>query len=140
MELERISLTIDKDLMRRFDEMLERTGRSNRSEAIRDLIRARMVEEDWKDDQSDNVATITIVYDHEKRELAERLTHKGHEHHEEILASMHIHLDDRNCLEVIAARGKTRDLKHIADHVIGLKGVKHGRIVLTSGRFEDDEA
>lgn len=136
MELERISLTIDRDLMRRFDALLARTGHTNRSEAIRDLIRARLVEETWTAEDTDAVASITMVYDHEKRELADKLTETGHAHHEQILASMHVHLDRRHCLEVIALRGAPAELRHLADHMIGMKGVKHGQLAMTSAKFE----
>jgi CopG family nickel-responsive transcriptional regulator len=131
-ELERVSLAIEGELIERFDQLLTRGGHSNRSEAIRDLIRNRVVEAEWAAGRGDCVATVTIVYDHTKRELADRLLETGHEHHRMVLATMHVHLDDTHCLEVMALRGKPADLRHFADHLIGMKGVSHGKLVMSS--------
>jgi CopG family nickel-responsive transcriptional regulator len=132
MELERISLAIEKDLIGRFDALVARAGKGNRSEAIRDLIRNRLIEDVWERGRKDAVASLTLVYDHGKRELADRLVDAGHEHHHEVLATLHVHLDHDLCLEVMALRGKPADLRHIAEHLIGLKGVKHGQLVMSS--------
>ena len=132
MELERISLAIEQELIERFDALVARSGKGNRSEAIRDLIRNRLVEEEWEQGKKDAVASLTLVYDHGKRELAERLVEAGHDHHHEVLATLHVHLDHDLCLEVMALRGKPADLRHIAEHLIGLKGVKHGQLVMSS--------
>ena len=130
--LERVSLAIEKELIERFDALVERDGKANRSEAIRDLIRNRLVEEEVAQARGELVATVTIVYDHHKRELADRLVSAGHDHHRAVLASLHVHLDEVNCLEVVAMRGKAKDVRHLAEHLIGMKGVKHGKLVLTS--------
>jgi len=133
-ETERVSLAIESDLLARFDALIERSG-GNRSEVVRDLIRNRLIEEEWTSGtQAEAVGTITIVYEHTKRDLAERLLEVGHDHHAAILASLHIHLDHDTCLEVVALRGKPRELRHIADHMIALKGVKHGKLVSTTAR------
>lgn len=131
-ELERVSLAIEKQLIERFDALIERDGKANRSEAIRDLIRKRLIEDEVASARSEVVATVTIVYDHHKRELAERLVSTGHSHHEHVMASMHVHLDEVNCLEVVALRGRAKDVRHLAEHLIGMKGVKHGKLVLSS--------
>jgi CopG family nickel-responsive transcriptional regulator len=131
-DLERVSLAIEKDLIERFDALVARDGKANRSEAIRDLIRARLVEEEIAVGRGEMVASVTIVYDHHKRELADRLLSVGHDHHKAVLASMHVHLDEVNCLEVVALRGKGKDVRHLAEHLIGMKGVKHGKLVLTT--------
>jgi CopG family transcriptional regulator, nickel-responsive regulator len=131
-DLERVSLAIEKDLIERFDALIARDGRANRSEAIRDLIRARLIEQEAAVERGEMVASVTIVYDHHKRELADRLVSVGHDHHKAVLASMHVHLDEVNCLEVVALRGKAKDVRHLAEHLIGMKGVKHGKLVLTS--------
>ena len=131
-ELERVSLAIEKHLIERFDALVARDGKANRSEAIRDLIRSRLIEEEVAAGQGEVVATVTIVYDHHKRELAERLVSAGHDHHEHVLASMHVHLDESNCLEVTALRGRFKEVRHLAEHMIGMKGVKHGKLVLSS--------
>jgi CopG family nickel-responsive transcriptional regulator len=135
MELERISLAIEKDLVARFDRWLGKRGLSNRSEAVRDLIRARLVEEEQGSGRGEAVASLTLIYDHEQRELSDRLIDAGHHHQARVLSTMHVHLDQRLCLEVLALRGKAADLRHLADHLLGLKGVKHGRLVISSARL-----
>jgi CopG family nickel-responsive transcriptional regulator len=90
------------------------------------------VEEAWAEGGGTAVATVTLIYDHDKRDLSEKLVAKGHEHHGEVLATMHIHLDQKNCLEVIALRGHGKDLIHLAEHLVGMKGVIHGKLVMSS--------
>jgi CopG family transcriptional regulator, nickel-responsive regulator len=131
-DLERVSLAIERDLIERFDALIARDGKANRSEAIRDLIRNRLVEEEVGQGRAELVGTVTIVYDHHKRELADRLLAAGHDHHRAVLASLHVHLDETNCLEVVALRGRGKDVRHLAEHLIGMKGVKHGKLVLTT--------
>jgi len=135
MDLERVSLAIEKTLLRRFDRLLERRGLGNRSEAIRDLIRRRLVEEESLAGRGEVVASLTLVYDHAQRELSDRLVATGHHHPARVLSAMHVHLDERMCLEVMALRGTPAELRHFADHLIGLKGVKHGQLVLSSARL-----
>jgi CopG family nickel-responsive transcriptional regulator len=134
MELERVSLAIEKDLLRRFDALLERRRLGNRSEAMRDLMRRRLVEEEAGGDD-EVVGTLTLVYDHGQRELTDRLVEAGHHHHARVLSTLHVHLDNRLCLEVQALRGTPAELRHLADHVLGLKGVKHGQLVVSSARL-----
>ena len=132
-DLERITIAIEPELLQRFDALIERSGHGNRSEAMRDLIRDRLIDEELSGSvKGQAVATVTLIYEHGKRELADRLMSAGHQHHHEIVASMHVHLDHDNCLEVVALRGKAQSLRHIADHLIGMKGVKHGKVVITS--------
>jgi CopG family nickel-responsive transcriptional regulator len=135
MSLERVSLAIDKDLLERFDRLLEGLRLANRSEAIRDLIRRRLVEEDSERAEGEAVASLTLIYDHEQRELAERLVETGHDHHARVLSTLHVHLDERLCLEVQALRGRGRELRKFAEHLIGLKGVKHGQLVMSSAQL-----
>jgi CopG family nickel-responsive transcriptional regulator len=135
MELERVSLAIETDLLRRFDRLLRRRGLGNRSEAVRDLMRSRLVEEETVAGRAEVVASLTLVYDHEQRELSDRLVATGHHNHARVLSAMHVHLDDRMCLEVMALRGKPAELRHFADHLIGLKGVKHGQLVMSSAKL-----
>jgi CopG family nickel-responsive transcriptional regulator len=130
-QLARISITIEQDLLDRFDALLQASGAGNRSEALRDLIRDRLLEDEASKGQGHAVGTVTMVYDHRRRHLAEQLTDAGHEHHHEILASMHLHLDHDHCLEVIAVRGKRSILRRVADTMIGMKGVLHGKLVLS---------
>jgi CopG family nickel-responsive transcriptional regulator len=132
MELERVSLAIERDLLRRFDRLLEDRQLGNRSEAVRDLMRRRLVEEESVHADGEVVASLTLLYDHEQRELAERLVGSGHDHHARVLSTLHVHLDSRLCLEIQALRGRPAELRHYAEHLIGLKGVKHGQLVLSS--------
>jgi CopG family nickel-responsive transcriptional regulator len=130
-EKERVSLAIEPELLARFDAMIARSG-GNRSEAVRGMIRSRVIEQEWASSSSgDAVATVTLVYDHSKRELSDRMLDVGHHNHQAIVASMHIHLDHDHCLEMIALRGKPQQLRAIADQLIGMKGVKHGQIVVS---------
>ncbi len=136
-ELVRASLSIDSNLMARFDQLIERSGLGNRSEAMRDLIRARLMDEAWDSGAKDAVATVTLVYDHARRGLARQVEDIGHQHHAEVLSSMHIHLDQHSCLEVVILRGKPKKIRHIANHLMGLKGVLYGQTVY--GRVPKEE-
>jgi CopG family nickel-responsive transcriptional regulator len=104
----------------------------NRSEAIRDLIRSALVEMQWEEGDAETVGTVTLVYNHHVRDLSDKLTEQQHTHHHEIVSALHIHLDAHNCLEVLVVRGRARDVKKIADELIGVKGVKHGKLVMTT--------
>ena len=129
----RFGISMPPDLFHRFGELVKEKGYSSRSEAICDLIRDALVRREWEGDQNTEVVgTITLVYDHHKRELSDRLIDLQHEHHEEVLATMHIHLDRDHCLEVLAVRGRAREVQRIADLLISQKGVKHGKLTLTS--------
>jgi CopG family nickel-responsive transcriptional regulator len=128
-ELVRASLSIEQDLMERFDRFVEQSGHSNRSEAVRDLIRARLLEEEWDKSSDEALATVTLLYDHTKRRLSRQLEEHGHAHHHVVLSSMHIHVSAHLCLEVVVLRGEPGELKHVANHLIGLPGVLHGRAV-----------
>jgi CopG family nickel-responsive transcriptional regulator len=128
--LERISMTIEKDLIEKFDEMRTRNNLPNRSEAFRDLIRQRLVEEEWEQNSIESVATVTLVYDHHKKEISDKLVTEAHHHHGMVMASMHIHLDAHNCLEVIALKGMPEELREFGEHLIGIKGVLHGKFVM----------
>lgn len=139
MDLERISISIEKDLLDRFEELLQRRHLGNRSEAIRDLIRQRMVDDEIEGGDSPVVASLTFVYDHERRELARRLVEQGHAHHAHVLSALHVHLDERLCLEVQVLQGTPAELRHYADHLIGLPGVKHGHLTLSSARLWAEE-
>jgi CopG family nickel-responsive transcriptional regulator len=132
MAVTRFGISLDEILLKGFDDLIRKKGYSNRSEAIRDLIRDALVKEEWEGTTGETVGTITIVYSHEKRELLDLLTRLQHLHHDLIISSMHIHLDKHNCLELIAVKGKGEDIKKIADRLIGSKGVKHGKLTLTT--------
>jgi CopG family nickel-responsive transcriptional regulator len=130
--LSRIGVAIDSELLRQFDALLEQRGYTNRSEAFRDLIRDELVEKAWESPESQVVGTVTLVYDHHVRMLNEKLTGIQHDHHHSILSTLHVHLDHDNCLEVLVVRGKSAAVRAIADTLIGTKGVKHGRLTITT--------
>ena len=127
-ELVRFGVAMEKDLLRRFDQVVTRRGYENRSEALRDLVRRELDRDAWQSGKP-TVATITLVYDHHVRELTERLTEIQHDHGQYIVSSLHVHLDHHHCMEVIAARGPARELKAMADRLLGAKGVLSGDVV-----------
>lgn len=137
MTIERFTAAIDSGLLSRFDDLLARRGLGNRSEAVRELIRTRLVDDAIENDSSEAVGTVTLLYDHEKRDLSSRLTSAGHARPANVLSTLHVHLHDGLCLEVIALRGRASDLRRLADGLMSLKGVKHGKLVLSSARLWD---
>jgi CopG family nickel-responsive transcriptional regulator len=130
--LTRFGVSIPDSLLADFDRLNARKGYQNRSEAIRDLIRDSLVTEEWRAGNKEMVGTISLVYSHHTRELSRILTQMQHEHYQTILSTLHIHLDEHNCLEVLAVKGKGEEIKKIGDRLVGTKGVKHGKISLTS--------
>ncbi len=131
-ELSRIGVAIDSDLLEKFDRLIGKRGYVNRSEAFRDLIRDELVEEAWESPESKVVGTVTLVYDHHVRLLNEKLVELQHEFYNHILSTLHVHLDHDHCLEVLVVRGKAAAVRKIADSLIATKGVKHGRLTLTT--------
>jgi CopG family transcriptional regulator, nickel-responsive regulator len=131
-QLARFGVSMGEPLLERFDALIAAKGYVNRSEAIRDLVRASLVEEQWEAGEDEVVGTVTLVYDHHASDLAEKLTEHQHSHHEEVVSTLHVHLDAHHCLEVVVLRGAAPALKRIADGLIGTKGVKHGRFVATT--------
>jgi len=128
----RFGVSLDERLLAKFDRLIGGKGYANRSEAIRDLIRESLVREQWELGNVDAVGTLTLVYDHETRELEERLTELQHAHYRAIVSTLHVHLDAHHCLEVLILRGKAALLKSIADRLIGTRGVKHGTFSATA--------
>lgn len=131
-ELARIGVAIDSDLLAKFDELILQRGYTNRSEAFRDLIREELVRKTWETPESEVVGTVTLVYDHHVRMLSDRLTDIQHDYHHNVVSTMHVHLDHDNCLEVLVVKGKAKAVQKIADALISTKGVKHGRLTLTT--------
>lgn len=131
-ELSRIGVAIDADLLKKFDNLIATRGYTNRSEAFRDLIRDELVEKAWERPESNVVGTVTLIYDHHVRMLNEKLTNLQHSHFHHILSTLHVHLDHDNCLEVLVVKGKAGIVKKIADALISTKGVKHGRLTITT--------
>ena len=129
----RFGVSIPQELVESFDERIRAKGYPNRSEAIRDIMRDYLVEQEWERGQGNVVGTVTIVYDHDTRELTHALAEVQH-HHEDncIVCTTHVHLDEHNCLEVVVVKGSREQVRHIADHLISTKGVKHGKLVCTT--------
>ena len=127
----RFSVSLSEDLLDKYDRLLEEKGYSNRSEGIRDLIRDFLVQQEVEDN-AEVVGVITLVYDHHVRELTEKLTELQHQSDALVVCSMHVHLDHHNCLETIIARGKGEVLRKFSDVLIGTRGVKHGKLVITT--------
>ncbi len=131
-ELTRIGVAIDAGLLEKFDKLIGQRGYTNRSEAFRDLIREELVEKAWESPESRVVGTVTLVYDHHVRLLNEKLTDIQHDCHRSSLSTLHVHLDHDHCLEVLVVRGKAAEVRKVADALISAKGVKHGRLTITS--------
>jgi CopG family nickel-responsive transcriptional regulator len=130
--IERVGVSLDKELLAGFDELIEKQGYTNRSEAVRDLIRDRLSEEQLKNPQAQAVAAILLVYDHHSTNLTGKLIELQHDHLLQIITSTHVHLDHHNCLEVIILKGKVKDIESLAGKMTSLKGVKLGRLNIMS--------
>ena len=131
----RFSISLPPSLLQQLDVMTDEKGYENRSQAIADMIRSQLVEHRQQFGKEDIAGTITLVYDHHKPHLQATLTDIQHDHHDVILSTVHVHLDHHNCLEVLLVRGKASAVKRIADKLITSKGVKHGKLtVTTTGR------
>ena len=134
----RFGVSISEPLLIKFDSLLEKKGYTNRSEGIRDLIRDKIVETDWMDktDAGEAIGTITIVYDHKTRDIGDKLTDFAHDFHHLVISTMHVHLTHSSCLEIIAVKGQGDLIKKFSDKLISIRGVKHGKLVIT-GLVED---
>lgn len=131
--LTRFGISIDQQLLEHYDQLIADKGYDNRSEAIRDLIRNALVEDQVSHDlERETVGTVTLVYDHHTRDLSEKLTEHQHAHHAAVVSTLHVHLDAHHCLEVIVVRGRAGQVKRLADELIGTRGVTHGKLVLTT--------
>ena len=130
--LKRFGVSIDEMLLKKFDALIKEKGYENRSEAIRDFVREKLISEEWKTEKGEKVGTVTLVYNHHKRGLSDELNEIQHKMGKYIISTMHIHLDHDNCLEVIIVKGESKKVRQLVDRLIGLKGVKHGRFVMTT--------
>ncbi|WP_127075564.1 nickel-responsive transcriptional regulator NikR [Rhodomicrobium lacus] len=129
--MERVTISLDEDLLGQFDNYLEKKGYSSRSEAIRDLLRDRLEQEKLTEDKAkDAVACLSYVYNHEQRELSRRLARTQHAHHHLVLSTLHVHLDYENCLEVALLKGNTHEVRRLAEATIAETGVRHGNLHL----------
>jgi len=129
--LSRIGIALDSDLLKRFDRSIGRQGYTNRSEAFRDLIRDRLVSEQTATPDATVVGTVTLIYDHHAHGVTEKLTQLQHANHALVVSTSHAHLDHDSCLEVLIVHGNAAHVEHFAGRLIGLKGVQHGRLVMT---------
>jgi CopG family transcriptional regulator, nickel-responsive regulator len=128
----RFGVSADARLLEKFDELIAERSYTNRSEAIRDLIRDQLVEFAWTSQDEEVVGTLTLVYNHDAPELAEYLNAIQHQHHTAIISTLHVHLDAHNCLEVLVLKGNGRQIKTIADKLVSIKGVKHGKLTAST--------
>ena len=129
--LERIGVSLEGELLARFDELIAEKGYVNRSEAIRDLIRDALVQRAWSqsDAREERVAVATLVYDHDSSSLAQKLANIQHENHKAVVSALHVHMDEHNCLEVLVLRGSAKDVVRMGEGLVSTKGVKYGRLV-----------
>src|SRR6478752_2258052 len=131
-DLARVTISLEEPLLAAFDKLIAARGYANRSEAIRDLIRDRLVREQGEADAAEQVAVVSIVYDHHARELAARLIDKQHHHHDLVVSTLHVHLGERHCLEVSILRGPAGEVRHLGEELLSIRGVLHGEIAFTS--------
>lgn len=132
-ELVRFSVAMDGELLGEFDKFVATRGTAqNRSEAVRDLVREALVESTVESPDSEIVGTVTMVFDHHASDLSEKLDHLQHHYFQQIVSTLHVHLDAHNCLEVLVLRGKSAEVRTISDALLGTKGVQHGQLVVTT--------
>ncbi len=127
--IERIGISLDKKLLRQFDRLIRSKGYSNRSEAVRDLIREKLIEQEWAAPSGETVAAVFLVYEHDTMELSQKLTKLEHSAYRRIVATTHVHMDHENCLEVIILRGPGREIRRLGEQLVSMRGVKHGRFI-----------
>ena len=134
-KITRFGVSIEPELLKKFDKVIKKKGYKNRSEAIRDIIRENLISKKTEDPNSEAIGTLTMIYDHHAGNLTNRLLDLQHHHHKEILTTTHIHVDHDNCLEVLVLKGKTRNIQKLADNIKSLKGIKHGELVITESKM-----
>jgi CopG family nickel-responsive transcriptional regulator len=131
-ELVRFSVSMDERLLEKFDDLLARMGYESRSEALRDLIRERLVEDEWASGDSDVVGVVSLLYDHHTKGVGETLTAVQHDHGDTVVSAIHVHLDHHNCFEALVVRGRAATIRTMAERLASLRGVKHARLTLSS--------
>jgi CopG family nickel-responsive transcriptional regulator len=131
-KITRFGVSIEPALLKQFDEIIKHKGYTNRSEAIRDIIRKNLIKEKIKEPNTIIIGTLTMIYDHHIGNLTNNLLKIQHDHHDEILSTTHIHIDHDNCLEVLVLKGKAKNILKLSENIKALKGIKHGEIVLTN--------
>ncbi|MGD9545093.1 MAG: nickel-responsive transcriptional regulator NikR [Methylocystis sp.] len=139
--MQRVTITIDEELMSALDQYMETGGHQNRSEAVRDLVRAGLLKRPEADDSARHcVAALVYVYDHETRQLSKRLMNDHHSHADMSIATLHVHMDEATCLEVSLLKGQKSDVEHFAGHVIGERGVRYGQLVVLPSDVDQRDA
>lgn len=128
----RFGVSLDSDLLERFDTLCDQRGYETRSEAIRDLIRNMLVQQEWEDRDNEVAATLTLVYDHHKSDLAQKVTNVQHDAHHLIITTLHVHLDHHNCLEVLVLRGPGAEVRSLGQKLISTKGIVFGKLSLAT--------
>jgi len=131
-ELIRFGISMEDDLLHQFDHLIARKGYSNRSEAIRDIVRDKLVEETVEEISAFTVGALVYIYDHHKRDLEKSLSNLQHEYFDNIISTSHVHVDHDHCMEVVLLKGKAVMLKTIAAKLLCMKGVQHGKLTLTA--------
>jgi CopG family transcriptional regulator, nickel-responsive regulator len=131
-KITRFGVSMEDNLLKQFDKLINRKGYTNRSEAVRDLVREKMVEESVHETKGEVFGALVFIYDHHKRELEKDLSNLQHDYFEHIIATTHVHVDHDHCLEVILLRGDSEGVKHIANKILSFKGVKNGKLTLTT--------
>ena len=134
-KITRFGVSIEPDLLKKFDKIIKKKGYTNRSEAIRDIIRKDLITEKNKDPNLESIGTLTMIYDHHTGNLTNKLLDLQHDHTQEILSTTHIHIDHHNCLEVLVLKGKTGNIQKLADNIKSLKGIKNGELVITESQI-----
>jgi len=134
-KIKRFGVSIETDLLKKFDKTIRKKGYSTRSEAIRDLIRENLIEEEWKDKENEVAGTITIIFDHNVGDIPNKLLDIQHKHHRNIVSTTHVHIDEENCLEVLVVEGKPSEIIKLADKLKSMKGVKQGKLVMSSKKI-----
>lgn len=131
-ETVRFGVSLDGDLLEKFDALCERQGCPSRSEALRDIIRNALVQDALQSENADAAGVLTLIYDHHVRDLSRKLTERQHGAHDRIVATLHVHLDHHNCLEILVLKGKAGELRTLADQLRAIRGVTHGTFSITA--------
>ena len=131
MAVERVGVSFDPELLRRFDDLIRKKGYQSRSEALRDLARGAIMESEIDEGKGDVIGTLTYIYNHHEGDVNNRLVDIQHDHHREILFTSHVHMDHDMCLEVLIVKGEPRRVRRLTDNIRAIKGVKHGDLVIT---------
>jgi len=130
-KITRKGIAFEPEQLKEFDKIINKKGYKNRSEAIRGIIRKELIEDKSANPEKNMIATLTVVYNHNEHNVQHELTHIQHHHPDLIRSTLHVHMDEHNCLEVLILEGKVKNIRKLADMIIAAKGVKHGKLVLT---------